>query len=127
MMSQKKNTRGASSTALTITHCLATTSTSQDAARQPGESVELAKSKQIEDIGRTKKNSNKPLTHYCIVRADIPAGTASAMLIHAAGESSPGNLPRGTFAIALAAKSEFQLLALEQRLISQNIPHAAIR
>ncbi len=50
-----------------------------------------------------------------------------AQLIHAAGESSPGDLSSGTYAIALAAKSELQLLALEQRLISQNIPHAAIR
>lgn len=50
-----------------------------------------------------------------------------AQLIHAAGESSPGDLSPGTYAIALAAKSEIQLLALERRLISQNIPHAAIR
>ena len=51
----------------------------------------------------------------------------AAQLIHAAGESSPGNLSSGTYAIALAAESEIQLLAIEQRLISQNIPHAAIR
>ena len=51
----------------------------------------------------------------------------AAQLVHAAGESSPGDLPPGTFAIALAAKSEIQLLALEKRLISQEIPHIAIR
>jgi hypothetical protein len=51
----------------------------------------------------------------------------AAQLIHAAGESSPGDLSSGTFAIALAAKSELQLLAIEKRLISQNIQHSAIR
>ena len=51
----------------------------------------------------------------------------AAQLVHAAGESSPGDLPPHTFAIALATKSEIQLLALEKRLISQNIPHTAIR
>jgi hypothetical protein len=51
----------------------------------------------------------------------------AAQLVHAAGESSPGNLSPGTYAIALAAKSEIQLLTLEKRLISQGIPHAAIR
>jgi len=51
----------------------------------------------------------------------------AAQLVHAAGESSPGNLSPGTYAIALAAQSEIQLLALEKRLISQDIPHAAIR
>lgn len=51
----------------------------------------------------------------------------SAQLLHAAGESSPGNLPEGTYAVALAARNEMQLLALEKKLISKNIPHAAIR
>jgi hypothetical protein len=51
----------------------------------------------------------------------------AAQLIHAAGESSPGDLPAGTYAIALAAKSEIQLLGIEKRLLSQNIPHVAIR
>ena len=62
-----------------------------------------------------------------MVRADLPFGVMAAQLIHAAGESSPGNMSSGTYAIALAAKSELQLLALERRLVSQNIPHAAIR
>jgi len=51
----------------------------------------------------------------------------AAMIIHAAGESSDGNLPDGTYAIALAAQSEIQLLAIEKKLISNNIPHVAIR
>lgn len=49
-----------------------------------------------------------------------------AQTVHAAGESS-GDIPSGTYAIALAAQSELQLLSIEKSLISQNIPHAAIR
>ena len=51
----------------------------------------------------------------------------AAQLVHAAGESSDGNISSGTHAIALSAESEIQLLALEKRLISQNISHVAIR
>jgi hypothetical protein len=50
-----------------------------------------------------------------------------AMVVHAAGESSDGQILPGTHAVALAAESEIQLLALEKRLISQNISHVAIR
>lgn len=62
-----------------------------------------------------------------IVRRDLPIGTLAAQIIHAAGESSPGNLPEDTFAVALAVDSELQLLSIEQKLKSKNIPHAAIR
>lgn len=62
-----------------------------------------------------------------IVRRDLPIGTLAAQIIHAAGESSPGNLPEDTFAVALAADSELQLLSIEQKLKNKNIPHAAIR
>ena len=68
-----------------------------------------------------------PLVHYVIVRADLPLGTIVAQTIHAAGESSPGDLPQGTRAVALAARSESELLALERRLTSRQIAHAAIR
>lgn len=67
------------------------------------------------------------LYHYCIGRLDVPIGDLCAQLIHAAGESSPGNLPSDTRAVALGAKSEFDLLKLEQKLKKKNIPHAAIR
>jgi len=67
------------------------------------------------------------LTHYCIARTDVPVGTLCAQLIHAAGESSPGGLLEGTRAVALAARSEMQLLALEKKLISNKIQHVAIR
>lgn len=51
----------------------------------------------------------------------------AAQLIHAAGESSPGNLDPGTYAIALGARSEIELLSIEKSLISQGILHVAIR
>lgn len=57
-----------------------------------------------------------PWTHYVIVRADLPAGAAAAQLIHAAGESSPGHLPPGTYAIALACPNERALVLLADQL-----------
>lgn len=48
-------------------------------------------------------------------------------MIHAAGESSPGNLPPSTHAVALEARDEAQLLDLEERLIAAGIQHIAIR
>lgn len=62
-----------------------------------------------------------------MVRADLPIGVMVAQVIHAAGESSDGDISSGTHAVALSAESEIQLLALEKRLISQNISHVAIR
>lgn len=56
------------------------------------------------------------LTHYCIVRRDLPPGLQAANLVHAAGESSPGFLPKGTYAIALWAKDERELRLLGSRL-----------
>jgi hypothetical protein len=48
------------------------------------------------------------------------------MIIHAAGESACGVVP-GTFAVALAAKNERELLKLEARLRGANVPHSAFR
>jgi len=67
------------------------------------------------------------LYHYCIIRADLPLGAKLAQLIHAAGESSPGNLPPETHAIALEAADEAALLKLESRLQQAGIPHTSIR
>ena len=67
------------------------------------------------------------LTHYCIVRADLPRGVLAAQLIHAAGESSPGGLPEGTRAVALAARGELHLASIERRLQQLGIDHRAIR
>lgn len=51
----------------------------------------------------------------------------AAQLVHAAGESSPGNLPEGTHAIVLGVQSEEELLILEQRLIEFEVEHRSIR
>lgn len=50
-----------------------------------------------------------------------------AQTIHAAGESSPGNLPQNTHAVALAARDETHLLELEGTLLAAGIPHHSIR
>lgn len=66
------------------------------------------------------------IAHYCITRADLPAGLQAAQLIHAAGESSPGNLPPHTYAIALTCANEAELQALSQRLFLAGIKHKRI-
>jgi hypothetical protein len=48
------------------------------------------------------------------------------MLIHAAGESSPGNLPQDTFAIALAVADEDALADLMVRLAKSGVPMAIV-
>lgn len=68
-----------------------------------------------------------PLVHICIVRADLPRGVLAAQLIHAAGESSPGDLPPGTHAVALAAADEPALEELARRLTFDGLPHVQIR
>jgi hypothetical protein len=61
-----------------------------------------------------------------IVRSDLAPGIRAAQIVHAAGESSPGNLPEGTFAIALAAEpNELQDLAI--RLSEAGIAHRNVR
>jgi peptidyl-tRNA hydrolase len=47
-------------------------------------------------------------------------------LIHAAGESSPGNLPKGTYAVALTVADEAELRELHARLSAACVPHATI-
>lgn len=62
-----------------------------------------------------------------IVREDLPRGTLAAQIVHAAGESSPGDLPTNTFAVALAARDEAHLQEIERQLVARKIPHRAIR
>jgi hypothetical protein len=64
--------------------------------------------------------------HYCVVRADLPRGIQAANLIHAAGESSPGNLPPGTHAIALVVPDEAALWRLEHALRHAHVEFSAI-
>lgn len=66
------------------------------------------------------------IAHYCLTRADIPAGLQAAQLIHAAGESSPGNLPPHTYAIALTCADEGELNTLSNRLFLAGIKHKRI-
>jgi hypothetical protein len=72
-------------------------------------------------------NETPVLTHYIIVRGDAPPGVQLAQAIHAAGESSSGNIPSGTFAVALAARDEEDLLSLEAELRAAGCPHVPIR
>lgn len=48
------------------------------------------------------------------------------MIIHAAGESAHGVVP-GTYAVALVAKDERELLKVESRLKEADVPYAAFR
>jgi len=67
------------------------------------------------------------LYHYVVVRDDLPLGTLAAMIVHAAGESSPGSLPPDTHAVVLAVHDEEALLAVEARLQGASVPHVAVR
>ena len=67
-----------------------------------------------------------PVTHYVIVRDDLSRGVLAAQVTHAAGESSPGNLSSGTYAVVLSAKSAEELLEIRQRLKAANVSHVLI-
>lgn len=60
------------------------------------------------------------------MRADLPLGTIAAQLVHAAGESSEGNLPAGTFAIVLAVPDIKGLVAVKRDLDEAGISHKLI-
>lgn len=59
--------------------------------------------------------------HYVIVRADLERGFQAAQIIHAAGESSPGSLSKGTYAIALSVPNEDALMEVAARLIRARV------
>ncbi len=65
--------------------------------------------------------------HYCIVRRDLPLGVICAQLVHAAGASSPGNIPSDTHAVVLAVADENELLELEQALFVAGISVHPVR
>lgn len=67
-----------------------------------------------------------PITHYIIVRGDLPLGVAAAQIAHAAGESSPGNLKPGTFAVVLAARDAAHLAQVADRLRIANVNYVAV-
>lgn len=69
---------------------------------------------------------NQYLTHYCVVRSDLPFGAQAAQLIHAAGQSITEPVSEGSYAIALHAKSEQELRSLAERLKAAAIEHTVI-
>lgn len=68
-----------------------------------------------------------PLAHYVIVRGDLPKGLAAAQIVHAAGESSPGGLQEGCYAVVLAVEGVGGLEDLERLLVARSVSHRAIR
>lgn len=67
-----------------------------------------------------------PLFHYVVVRGDIPRGLQAAQIVHAAGESSPGNLSSGTHAVCLVVPGEKELLEVAERLAQGRVPFVSI-
>lgn len=64
------------------------------------------------------------LTHYVIVRKDLPKGVIAAQLVHAAGESmTPGH----HYAVVLAVADEYALLDIELALCTEGIEHVSVR
>jgi peptidyl-tRNA hydrolase len=66
------------------------------------------------------------LHHFIIVRADLPIGVLASQVTHAAGESSPGNLPEGTNAVVLSVPDEAGLEAVSKRLALAGTEHVRI-
>lgn len=63
-----------------------------------------------------------------IVRQDLPLGRLAAMIVHAAGESSPGpSLPPDTHAVVLQVPDEVTLLDVASRLAVAGIQHVLVR
>lgn len=62
-----------------------------------------------------------------IVRRDLPLGVVAAMIVHAAGESSSGNLAPNTHAVVLCVEDEQSLLALSDRLAAAGCVHVTVR
>ncbi len=71
-------------------------------------------------------DSHDPICHYVILRADLPRGIQTAQAVHAAGESSPGNLPSGTYAVALTCPSERALVQVADELRRADVRFVAI-
>lgn len=60
------------------------------------------------------------------MRSDLPRGIQAAQLVHAAGESSPGDLPEGTHAVVLAVPDELALHRVAKRLEAAGIEFVRI-
>ena len=76
------------------------------------------------------------LTHYIIVRRDLPLGVVCAQVTHAAGESfgrwacgrsTYDVWQSGTTAVVLGVGTQRRLLNLEKKLKRHHVPHVAVR
>lgn len=67
-----------------------------------------------------------PITHYVIVRADLPRGFQAAQIVHAAGYSASPDLPSDAFAVVLSTASECELVSLSRRLTVHGIEHVLV-
>lgn len=70
---------------------------------------------------------SNPITHYVLVREDLPRGVLAAQIVHAAGESSPGGLAEGTYAVVLSVKDESSLEREAKRLRARGVDLVEIR
>lgn len=73
----------------------------------------------------TVESCDLALSHYIVVRQDLPSGIKLAQAVHAAGESG-GNIPPDTCAIVLETDAD-SLLDLEAKLWDDSVPYSAIR
>lgn len=67
------------------------------------------------------------MSHYVIVRRDLPPGVQLAYAVHAAGESTPARVPAGTRAVVLAVPDAPALEGWAEILARSELEHTAIR
>jgi hypothetical protein len=67
------------------------------------------------------------VTHYAVVREDLPRNVLGLVLFHAGGESSDGTLDQETHGVVLAAANERALEQEAQRLRALGIDFVEIR
>ena len=68
----------------------------------------------------------RPLSHYIVVRGDLPKGCIVAQAVHAAAESVNGPVPGDTHAVVLQADNESELLMTAGDLAAACVPHKVI-
>src|SRR5271166_5973841 len=88
----------------------------------PASITAAAEGRGIASADPTASDPLTHLTHYVLVRADLPRGLQAAMIVHAAGESSPGDLGPDTFAVVLSCRDELHLALEADRLAAAGVP-----
>ena len=66
------------------------------------------------------------LSHYVLIRRDLPAGIQLAYVVHAAGESTQNRVPTGTRAVVLSVADEGALQVYAQALERAGVEHMTI-